>query len=78
MSETTVQKKFETNFRKLEQIAGDLEKETVSIDELIPRAQEGAEAARNCLEVLARSEAALVEIDRVYAQIVENNQKDHA
>ncbi|MDD2765973.1 MAG: exodeoxyribonuclease VII small subunit [Opitutaceae bacterium] len=71
-------RKFETNFRNLEQLAADLEREAISIDELIPRAQAGAEAARNCLEVLNRSDEALVEIDRIYAKIVADNGKAEA
>jgi exodeoxyribonuclease VII small subunit len=65
-------KKFETNFRILEQLAQDLEKETIPIDDLITRAQQGAVAAQACKEVLARSEAALLEIDRVYDEILKD------
>jgi exonuclease VII small subunit len=60
---------FETNFRKLEELQRDLDNESITIDELVPRAKAGADAAAACFEVLRRSEEALVEIDKVYARI---------
>ncbi len=76
--EPTIDAKFEPNFRILEKLAKDLESESVGIDELVPRAREGANAAKCCFDVLQQCDKELVEIDRLFTSIAADNRGEGA
>lgn len=53
---------FDENFKKLEKLSQELQANTLSIDELIPRMKEAVGALKVCKEVLQETRSQLKEI----------------
>ena len=62
---------FETNFRKLETLATELQENKISIDQLIPRMKEALSAIKVCKEVLQETRSQLSEINSEFAEVRE-------
>jgi exodeoxyribonuclease VII small subunit len=69
MSKDTSSKSFESNFKKLETLSSELQNNTISIDDLIPRMKEALGAVKACKEVLAATKSQLNEISKEFAEI---------
>lgn len=66
---TKTQGTFEENFEKLEKLSRELQENTVSIDELVPRMKEAVSSIRVCKEVLDRTQTQLKEIEVEFADL---------
>ena len=60
---------FETHFRKLETLSGELQQNKVTIDELVPRIQEALTSLRVCKDVLAKTKAQLNQVTEEFAEL---------
>ena len=62
-------KSFEENYRKLEQIAQELQENRISIDQLVPKTKEALEAIKVCKEVLKETKSQLREIQEEFLEL---------
>ena len=62
---------FETNFKRLERLAEELQGSQVSIDELVPRMKEALQSIKLCKEVLRETKSQLKEISAEFNELVE-------
>lgn len=69
MAEGKTEKTFEANFRKLEQLAQELQNDRVSVDELVPRIKDALEAIKICKGVLQATKSQLTEIEAEFAEL---------
>ena len=60
---------FEGNFKKLEQLSKELQEDTVSIDELVPRMKEAIESIKICKEVLQETKIKLAEVSSEFDEL---------
>lgn len=62
-------KNFQSNFEKLENLSAELQQNKISVDQLVPRMKEALEAIQICKEVLKTTKAKLVEINKEFEEI---------
>jgi exodeoxyribonuclease VII small subunit len=60
---------FENNFKKLEQLATELQSNKISVDQLVPRMKEAVAAIKICKEVLRHTKSQLKEINEEFAEL---------
>ena len=63
------EKSFETNFRKLEQLSKELQEDSISIDELVPRMKEALTSIKICKEVLQETKVKLAEVSNEFDEL---------
>ena len=64
---------FEDNFLKLERLSEELQENTVSIDELVPRMKEALGAIKVCKKVLANTKSQLKEVEKEFSEVTEDS-----
>ena len=67
---------FEDNYRKLEQLAEELQENQISVDQLVPRVQSALEAFKVCRGVLKETESKLTEISAEFATLASSDSED--
>ena len=60
---------FETHFKKLEQLSKELQEDTISIDELVPRMKEALESIKICKDVLQETKVKLAEVSSEFDEL---------
>lgn len=60
---------FEENFKKLESLSEELQKNSVSIDQLVPKMKEAVQAIKVCKTVLKKTSSQLVEIEKEFSDL---------
>ena len=59
---------FEKSFETLEKLSGELQSNQISVDELVPRMKEAAEAISVCKDVLKETDSQLKKISTQFSQ----------
>ena len=67
--QNNTEKSFEANFKKLEQLTKELQGDTISIDELVPRMKEALESIKICKEVLQETKVKLAEVSSEFDEL---------
>lgn len=67
---------FEENYKKLEILSQQLQKNEVSIDELVPRMKEALDSIKVCKDVLKETKSQLEEIDKEFSEISSTDAAD--
>ena len=63
------EKSFEANFKKLEQLSKELQEDSISIDDLVPRMKEALESIKICKEVLQETKIKLTEVSNEFDEL---------
>ena len=65
---------FEGNFKKLEQLSKELQEDSVSIDDLVPRMKEAIESIKICKEVLHETKIKLAEVSNEFDELKDGSE----
>ena len=60
---------FEQNFNKLEKLSTELQRNEISIDDLVPRMKEALSSIKVCQTVLGETKSQLTEIDKAFEEL---------
>ena len=72
--QNSTEKSFEANFKKLEQLSKELQVDSVSIDELVPRMKGAIESIKICKEVLQETKIKLAEVSSEFDELKDGNE----
>lgn len=72
MTAKNEEQSFEKNFQKLERLSSDMQQNTVSIDELVPRMKEALGAIKICKQVLNQTKSQLIEVSKEFEELKED------
>ncbi|MDR2337065.1 MAG: exodeoxyribonuclease VII small subunit [Deltaproteobacteria bacterium] len=73
MKKENIEKSFEANFKKLEQLSKELQEDNISIDELVPRMKEALTSIKICKEVLQETKVKLTEVSNEFKELNTSN-----
>ena len=64
-------KKYEENYKVLEQITESLNRDEIGIDDLVVKTKEALTAARNCLDILNRQKGEFKKLEKEFNQLLQ-------
>jgi exodeoxyribonuclease VII small subunit len=68
---TDKSKTYEESFAVLERITESLNKDEISIDDLVKKTREALEAARTCMDILKKQRGEFKKLEKEFAQLLE-------